>query len=47
MREFRGGPTFAHTASKFGLSRARKQMIAVALSTARKSGLSSAHRKTK
>src|SRR5262245_12444691 len=37
IREFRTGKTFAHTAAKFGKERARKQAIAVALSTARKS----------
>ena len=31
IREFRQGPTFAHTAEKFGHKRAEKQAVAVAL----------------
>jgi hypothetical protein len=38
IREFHTGKTYAHTASKFGVERARKQAIAVALNSARKSG---------
>jgi hypothetical protein len=36
IREFHTGPTYAHTAAKFGKERARKQAIAVAMSSARK-----------
>jgi len=36
IREFHAGKTFAKTARKFGKSRANKQAVAVALSTARK-----------
>jgi hypothetical protein len=38
IREFATGKTFAKTAAKFGKKRAEKQAVAVALSTARKSG---------
>jgi hypothetical protein len=38
FHELRQGQTFAHTARKFGKRRAEKQMIAIALSTARKTG---------
>lgn len=38
IREFTGGNTYNKTAKKFGKAKARKQAIAVALSTARKSG---------
>ena len=38
IEEFHEGKTFARTAAKFGKKRANKQAIAVALSTARKSG---------
>ena len=31
IKEFRKGPTFAHTEDKFGKDRANKQAIAVAL----------------
>lgn len=31
IREFRTGPTFAHTEAKFGKKRAEKQAVAVAL----------------
>jgi len=31
IREFRQGPTFAHTEANFGKERAQKQAIAVAL----------------
>lgn len=31
IREFRKGPTFAHTEAKFGEKRAQKQALAVAL----------------
>lgn len=36
IKEFSGGKTYSHTARKFGKEKARKQAIAVALSTARK-----------
>ncbi len=36
IKEFHTGPTYAHTAAKFGKERARKQAIAVAMSSARK-----------
>jgi hypothetical protein len=36
--EFRHGKTFARTERKLGENKAKKQMIAVVLSTARKSG---------
>lgn len=36
IREFHGGPTYSHTAEKFGKNRADAQAIAVALSNARK-----------
>lgn len=36
--EFRHGKTFRKTKGKFGAERARKQMMAVVLSNARKSG---------
>jgi hypothetical protein len=35
--EFRHGKTFAHTARKFGVAKARKQMIAAVLTQKRKS----------
>ena len=35
--EFHKGPTFKHTAQKFGKARANKQAVAVVLSEARKS----------
>lgn len=38
IRELHGGKTFAHTAKKFGKAKANKQAVAIALSTARKSG---------
>jgi hypothetical protein len=38
ISEFHKGKTFAHTAAKFGKAKANKQAVAVALSTARKSG---------
>lgn len=38
ISEFHKGKTFAHTAAKFGKAKANKQAIAVAMSTARKSG---------
>jgi len=38
IREFHTGKTFAHTEKKFGKARADKQAVAVALSTARKTG---------
>jgi len=38
ISEFHKGKTFAKTAKKFGKAKANKQAIAVALSTARKSG---------
>jgi hypothetical protein len=37
IREFHGGKTYAHTAAKFGVKRARAQAIAVALSKKRES----------
>lgn len=37
IREFSGGKTYAETKAKSGNAKARKQAIAVALSTARKS----------
>jgi len=36
ISEFHTGPTYAHTAAKFGPERARKQAVAIALHTARK-----------
>jgi 1,2-phenylacetyl-CoA epoxidase catalytic subunit len=38
--ELRHGKTFARTAKKFGKRRAEKQMVAIALETARKTGRS-------
>ena len=38
--ELRHGKTFARTERKFGKRKAEKQMIAIALSTARKTGRS-------
>jgi hypothetical protein len=38
ISEFHKGPTYAHTAAKFGKDRANKQAVAVALSEARRSG---------
>lgn len=38
FHELRHGPTYAHTRRKFGKERANKQMQAIALSQARKSG---------
>jgi len=38
FHEFRHGPTFKRTAKKFGKKRALKQLQAVVLSQARKSG---------
>jgi Family of unknown function (DUF6496) len=38
ISEFHQGKTFANTAKKFGRATANKQAVAVALSTARKSG---------
>lgn len=38
ISEFHGGPTFKHTAEKFGKSRANKQAVAVAFSEARRTG---------
>lgn len=37
IREFTGGKTYKHTAKKFGAAKARKQAVAVALNSARKS----------
>jgi len=38
ISEFHKGKTFAHTKAKFGKAKANKQAVAVALSTARRSG---------
>ncbi|MGA2610742.1 MAG: hypothetical protein ABSH01_25125 [Terriglobia bacterium] len=38
FHELRHGKTFSRTRKKFGKRKAQKQMIAIALSTARKSG---------
>ncbi len=38
IKEFHTGPTYAHTAEKFGKKRANAQAIAVALETSRKTG---------
>lgn len=38
FHELRHGKTYAHTAKKFGKRRAEAQMVAIALSTARKTG---------
>lgn len=38
IRELHTGKTFAHTAKKFGKKKADKQAVAIALSTARKTG---------
>jgi hypothetical protein len=38
IRELHSGKTFAHTKAKFGKAKANKQAVAIALSTARKSG---------
>jgi hypothetical protein len=48
ISEFHKGKTFARTKAKFGKAQADKQAVAVALSTARRSGgLSSAYRKSR
>lgn len=36
IEEFKTGPTYAHTAAKFGKARAEAQAVAAALSNARK-----------
>lgn len=38
IRELHTGKTYAHTAKKFGKKKADKQAVAIALSTARKTG---------
>ena len=38
IQEFTGGNTYNKTAKKFGKAKARRQAVAVALNTARKSG---------
>jgi len=38
IREFHGGPSYAHTAAKFGKARADMQAVAVAMANARKTG---------
>lgn len=36
IAEFHGGPTYEHTAAKFGKERANKQAVAVAYANARR-----------